>query len=62
MQKETDPSLEEKRNLLQLRDKEWVDEKEAQQTLIIGVKERFSSLKENCMSLEAAKNPLRYQR
>lgn len=62
MQKETDPSLEEKRNLLQLRDKEWVDEKEAQQTPIIGVKERFSSLKENCMYLEAAKNPLRYQR
>lgn len=43
-------------------DKEWVDEKEAQQTPIIGVKERFSSLKENCMYLEAAKNPLRYQR
>lgn len=43
-------------------DKEWVDEKEAQQTPIIGVKERFSSLKENCMYIEAAKNPLRYQR
>lgn len=37
---------------MQLRDKEWVDEKEAQQTPIIGVKERFSSLKENCMYIE----------
>lgn len=55
MQKEADPSLEEK-NLLQLRDMEWVDEKEAQQTPIIGVRERFSSLKENSIYLEAAKN------
>lgn len=35
---------------------EWMDEKEVQQTPLVGIKERFSSLKENSAYLEAAKN------
>lgn len=35
---------------------EWMDEKEVQQTLLVGIKEQFSSLKENSTYLEAAKN------
>lgn len=35
---------------------EWMDEKEVQQTPLVGIKERFSSLKENSTYLEAAKN------
>lgn len=35
---------------------EWMDEKEVQQTSLVGIKERFCSLKENSAYLEAAKN------
>lgn len=35
---------------------EWIAEKEVQQTALVGIKERFSSVKENFTYLEAAKN------
>lgn len=35
---------------------EWMDEKEVQQTPLVGIKEGFSSWKENSTYLEVAKN------
>lgn len=43
-------------SVAELRVMEWMAEKEVQQTPLVGIKERFSSLKENSAYLEATKN------